>query len=78
MRAMILAALMLATPAGAQEMPTLPTDGHPFASLPVEGGLIVTVSSNGRPGSRTGLRVFAVLRPPRFNSSACSPWTQRR
>jgi DNA-binding beta-propeller fold protein YncE len=59
MRLAILAAISFANVAAAQDMPALPTAGHPFAALPVPGGIIVTVTSNGRPDSATGLRVFA-------------------
>jgi len=59
MRLLILCFLALVSPAMAQEGTALATQGHPFATLPVNGGLVVTVTSNGRPGSATGLRVFA-------------------
>lgn len=59
MRFLAFAALLLTGAAAAQDASVLPTQGHPFAALPVAGGLIVTVTSNNRPGSATGLRVFA-------------------
>ena len=43
----------------AADAPALATNGHPFAALPVNGGILVSVSGNGRPNSATGLRVFA-------------------
>ena len=58
MRLFALAALLLAGATAPQEIAVLPTNGHPFAALPVAGGVIVSVTANGRPGSATGLRVF--------------------
>lgn len=56
---LLLAVLLAAAPS------TLPTDGHPFAALPMAAGTIVSVNANGRPGSATGLRVFAPDGTPR-------------
>lgn len=56
---LLLAVLLAAAPS------TLPTDGHPFAALPMASGTIVSVTANGRPGSATGLRVFAPDGTPR-------------
>jgi DNA-binding beta-propeller fold protein YncE len=63
MRFLILAVLALATPVRAQEIAALPTQGHPFAALPLPGAVIVTVTANGRPDSATGLRVFTGTSP---------------
>ena len=75
MRLFALASLLLAGAAAAapQSAAVLPTSGHPFASLPVEGGLIVSVTSNGQPGSETGLRVFTGATPQSLASSCLQP-----
>ena len=73
MRPSALASLLLAGAAAAPGAAVLPTNGHPFAALPVEGGLIVSVTANGRPGSETGLRVFTGPTPRSLASSCLQP-----
>ena len=74
MRLFALASLLLTGAAAApQSAAVLPTNGHPFAALPVENGLIVSVTASGRPGSQTGLRVFTGPIPQSLASSCLQP-----
>ncbi len=73
MRALVLAVVAFAGTAIAQGPSALPTEGHPFAALPVEGGLVVTVISNAKPGSATGLRIFAGPSPRSLEFKCLQP-----
>ena len=73
MRLALLAFLLPASMAAAQTAPPLATNGHPFTALPSADGLIVTVTSNGRPGSETGLLVFSGPSPTRLTFRCLQP-----
>lgn len=73
MRFAFLASVMIASAATAQNAPVLQTNGHPFAALPVQNGLIVTVTSNGSADSATGLRVFVGPSAPKLAFKCFQP-----
>lgn len=51
----------------------LATNGHPFQALPLEDGLLVSVSANGKPDSVTGLRIFAGHSPTQVAMKCIQP-----
>ena len=93
MRLFALAALLLAGATAPQEIAVLPTNGHPFAALPVAGGVIVSeggtdgacvssctvvLSSSGRAGLLAGWRLVPGPAVPRLLRLVSSVRTKQK